>query len=154
MLDRKDNFKSPSANQVVKARIRADITIEDAARLLHVSEEDWEKWEEGEYTMAPAYYELFLLKTGQKKLVLTKAPPQKRYGRWHKPSVPEIRQARKDAHLTVDGAAKAISVPESMWQQWENGHPMNPAFFDLFLVKTGQKSLDTCELYRTYHQRM
>ena len=146
MLEGKKNFKSPSANQVAKARAKVNLTAEEAARLLHILEADWKKWEDGKATMAPAFYELFLLKTGQKKLLVTKKLPQNKYSEWHRPSISEIHQARKAAHLTVDGAAKTVSVPKTMWQQWEDGHPMSPAIFDLFLIKTGQKSVDTSEL--------
>lgn len=54
-----------------------------------------------------------------------------------KPNTTQIKQARKDAGLTQQQAAKLIYVGLRTWQQWESGdRKMHPAFFELFCLKT------------------
>lgn len=57
-----------------------------------------------------------------------------------KPPTPaEILQGRKRAGLTKTAAAEKVHSIYRTWQQWEQGdRQMHPAFWELFLVKTGQ----------------
>jgi DNA-binding transcriptional regulator YiaG len=51
----------------------------------------------------------------------------------------EIRSARISAGLTQTQAAQIIYCNLRTWQQWESSYRrMHPAFFELFLKKTGQ----------------
>jgi len=52
-----------SANK--KARMDAGLTQTEAAILIYCSLGAWQKWEQGDRTMHPAFWELFLIKTGQ-----------------------------------------------------------------------------------------
>ncbi|MFG7180682.1 helix-turn-helix domain-containing protein [Burkholderia pseudomallei] len=49
---------------VREAREHAGLTQEQAAALVYVDGRSWRKWELGERAMHPAYFELFLIKTG------------------------------------------------------------------------------------------
>lgn len=60
--------ESPTIAEVREARKRAALTIPDAAALIHAANGSWVKWERGERPMHPAFWELFLLKTGLLKL--------------------------------------------------------------------------------------
>jgi DNA (cytosine-5)-methyltransferase 1 len=54
------------------------------------------------------------------------------------PTPTEIRQARAHAGLTQTKAGLLIYTPLRTWQDWEAGkRPMHPAFYELFLLKTG-----------------
>lgn len=57
-----------------------------------------------------------------------------------KPPTPaEIRKARQGAGLTQAAAAEKIYKTRRAWENWEGGvAPMDPAWFELFLIKTGQ----------------
>lgn len=57
-----------------------------------------------------------------------------------KPPTPaEIRKARTAAGLTQAAAAERIYKATRAWENWEGAVcPMDPAFFELFLIKTGQ----------------
>jgi DNA-binding transcriptional regulator YiaG len=51
-----------------------------------------------------------------------------------------IRSAREQAGLTQTRAAAVIYKKLRTWQDWESGkNSMDAAFFELFLLKTGQK---------------
>jgi putative transcriptional regulator len=60
--------ESPTPEEVREARKRAALTIADAAAVIHAASGSWVKWERGERPMHPAFWELFLLKTGLLKL--------------------------------------------------------------------------------------
>ncbi|SOE92884.1 hypothetical protein SAMN05414139_05645 [Burkholderia sp. D7] len=60
--------ESPTIEEVREARKRAALTIADAAVVIHAASGSWVKWERGERPMHPAFWELFLLKTGLLKL--------------------------------------------------------------------------------------
>lgn len=57
--------KPPTAQQVRELRARAGLTQAEAARLVHTNERRWREWEAGQHRMAPATYELALIKVGQ-----------------------------------------------------------------------------------------
>jgi putative transcriptional regulator len=58
------------------------------------------------------------------------------------PDPMNITQARKQAGLTQTQAAELIYKGLRTWQQWERGdRDMDPALFELFLLKTGQIKL-------------
>ena len=62
------------------------------------------------------------------------------------PTPAEVRAAREAAGLTQSQAAALIYSNLRSWQNWENDHPVDgrkchPGLFELFLLKTGQKTL-------------
>lgn len=56
---------SPSPAEIRAARKAAGLTQARAAQLIHCSRSSWAEWESGVSKMHPAFWELFLLKTGQ-----------------------------------------------------------------------------------------
>ena len=62
------------------------------------------------------------------------------------PTPTQIRAARESAGLSQEAAAALIYKTRSAWAQWEaresssNHRAMDPAFWELFLLKTKQKS--------------
>jgi len=69
--------ESPTIEEVREARKRAALTIADAAAVIHAASGSWVKWERGERPMHPAFWELFLLKTGLLKLPKAAPKPRK-----------------------------------------------------------------------------
>ena len=62
------------------------------------------------------------------------------------PSPETIRQARTAAGFTQTEAARTVRGSLRGWQQWEAGdRAMPPGLFELFMLKTGQWSLDPQE---------
>lgn len=60
-----------------------------------------------------------------------------------KPTPEQIKNARLAAQMTQKQAAETIGVNLATWQKYEYGiSSMHSAFFELFLLKTGQKTLD------------
>jgi DNA (cytosine-5)-methyltransferase 1 len=59
-------MKSPTSQQIRKARERAGLSRKDAADLIYKSVRTWEKWENGERTMDPAFWELWQRKLTEK----------------------------------------------------------------------------------------
>ena len=58
------------------------------------------------------------------------------------PSPDDVRAARHAVNLTQKEAAETVHCSLTAWQDWEYGKKrMHPAFFDLFLLKTGQRLL-------------
>ena len=61
------------------------------------------------------------------------------------PTPLEIRAAREAAGLSQEAAAALIYKTRSAWAQWEaregasNHRAMDPAFWELFLIKTKQQ---------------
>ncbi len=52
--------------QLIKdARLRANLTQEQAARVCYVTLRTWSRWETGAYPMPEGAWELFTLRTGQ-----------------------------------------------------------------------------------------
>ncbi|MEZ5707277.1 MAG: XRE family transcriptional regulator [Burkholderiaceae bacterium] len=61
----------------------------------------------------------------------------------HHPTPEAIRHARTTAGITQSEAARAVRGSLRGWQQWEAGdRAMPPGLFELFMLKTGQWSLD------------
>ena len=53
------------------------------------------------------------------------------------PTPAQIKRARAAAGLTQGAAAELVYKNIRTWQAWEGGeNPMEPAFFELFLLKT------------------
>ena len=48
--------------KIKEARVKAGLTLQEAADLVHVNVRSWQKWEAGERSMHPAFWELFILK--------------------------------------------------------------------------------------------
>ena len=48
--------------EIKEARFRAGLTLREAADLVRVNIRTWQKWEAGERSMHPAFWELFTLK--------------------------------------------------------------------------------------------
>jgi putative transcriptional regulator len=63
------------------------------------------------------------------------------------PTIDQIKSARAAAGLTQKQAAELIMCTVRAWEQWECGNRrMHPALYDYFLIKIGQKSVDTTTL--------
>lgn len=56
--------RAPTLDEVRAARAALGLTQNQAAALVHVDERTWRKWELGERAMHPAFFELFMIKTG------------------------------------------------------------------------------------------
>lgn len=59
-------MNSPSPTEIRQARKEAGLTQAQAAELIHSVQRTWYKWESGERTMHPAFWELFLIKVGRR----------------------------------------------------------------------------------------
>ena len=58
------------------------------------------------------------------------------------PSPNQIREARKSVRFTIPEAADTVYVTPMTWSRWERGlKRMQPAFAELFALKTGLKPL-------------
>ena len=55
----------PAPDEIRAAREAAGLTQFAAAALVHANLRSWQKWEAGERAMHPAFWELFLIKSGQ-----------------------------------------------------------------------------------------
>ena len=53
----------PTPQEIKKARAYAGLTLQQAANLVHVSLNTWQKWEDGRTKMSETAWELFLIKT-------------------------------------------------------------------------------------------
>ena len=61
-------MKSPTPEEIRKARKAAGMTQEEAAEIIYIKMNSWMRYETSKSNMHPGLFELFLLKTGQKKL--------------------------------------------------------------------------------------
>lgn len=60
------------------------------------------------------------------------------------PTVEQIKSSRSVAGLTQKQAAELVMCTVRAWEQWECGNRrMHPGLYDYFLIKTGQKVLDS-----------
>ncbi|MEG3641375.1 helix-turn-helix domain-containing protein [Magnetococcus sp. PR-3] len=60
------------------------------------------------------------------------------------PTPEQIKQARKSAGLTQEGAAVLIHRKGRAWRKWEGqNHSMDLAIWELFLIKSNQLHLAT-----------
>ncbi len=59
------------------------------------------------------------------------------------PTPEDIKAAREVAGLTIAQAATTVHAASyTVWQMWEKGRrKMHPAFWELFLIKTGQRNI-------------
>lgn len=57
----------PTREDVAKAREASRLTQKQAAELVYRTERAWQMWEAGDRAMPADTYELFLIKTGQRK---------------------------------------------------------------------------------------
>lgn len=55
--------RNPKPREIVEARDAAGLTQTQAAALVYVTLSGWQRWEQGERPMHPAFWELFRLKT-------------------------------------------------------------------------------------------
>ena len=60
-------LKPPTPKQIAQTRIKADLTQEKAAALIHITLRTWQRYEYGDRVMHLAMWELFLIKTGNRK---------------------------------------------------------------------------------------
>lgn len=73
------------------------------------------------------------------------------------PPIPEeIKDSRLHAGLSQTAAAKVVFATLSSWQQWEydgddqtRRRRMHPAFYELFMMKTGQSQLKVIDVKET-----
>lgn len=64
-------LQDPTPAAILKARTKAELSQPQAAALVHLSHAiRWSEYERGVHNMSMAMWELFLLKTGQRELVL------------------------------------------------------------------------------------
>lgn len=69
-------MEAPTPEEIKAARKKAGLKLREAADAVHAHLGSWQKWEGGHRPMALYVWELFLLKTGQKKLeIITKSRP-------------------------------------------------------------------------------
>lgn len=61
---------NPSTDEIIGARIRVGLTQQQAAEIVLSGLRTWQQWEAGDRRMHPALFALFLLKTGQEKLIV------------------------------------------------------------------------------------
>jgi len=60
------------------------------------------------------------------------------------PTIEHIKSSRAAAGLTQKQAAELVMCTVRAWEQWECGNRrMHPGLYDYFLIKTGQKVLDS-----------
>jgi DNA-binding transcriptional regulator YiaG len=57
----------PNQKQIKEARLKAGITQQQAAEIVHRDMRSWRRWEAGQAEIDPAIWELFLIKTRGKK---------------------------------------------------------------------------------------
>lgn len=56
---------SPAPDEIINARLAANLTQANAAKLVFSSLKAWSLWERGERKMHPAIWELFEIKSAQ-----------------------------------------------------------------------------------------
>jgi len=61
---------NPSPDEIVGMRINAALTQQQAADIVYSGLRTWQQWEAGDRRMNPAIFDYFLLKTGQKELII------------------------------------------------------------------------------------
>ena len=58
-------MKNPTPEQIKQSRLNAGLTQAQAAAVIHKKQLAWQRYESGDRAMDAAYWELFLIKTGQ-----------------------------------------------------------------------------------------
>lgn len=66
--------RNPTPAEILEARQKADLSQEEAARLVHSVRNAWQQWEYGDRKMHPAFWELFQRKV--KELGLGRSAPR------------------------------------------------------------------------------
>jgi DNA-binding transcriptional regulator YiaG len=61
----KSPASNPNPDQILGCRINSGLTQSNAAATIYCSLRTWQQWEAGDRRMHPAFFELFLKKTGQ-----------------------------------------------------------------------------------------
>lgn len=56
--------ETPTPDLIRFTRETRGLTQKDASIIVHTNERSWQKWELGERRMHPAFWELFLIKSG------------------------------------------------------------------------------------------
>ena len=54
--------RNPSTEEIRSARVDANLSVQEAAALLHTTSRTWQQWEKGDRRMHPAFWELFTVK--------------------------------------------------------------------------------------------
>jgi len=60
-------MNNPTQQQIKQARKESGLTQQEASKILGVSVKSWQSWEQGLRNMRPQMFELFLIKTGERK---------------------------------------------------------------------------------------
>lgn len=60
--------RNPKSEEVLAARVAAGLTQAQAAAVVYVTLNGWQRWEYGERPMHPAFWALFRLRVGMLKL--------------------------------------------------------------------------------------
>lgn len=58
-------MKNPTPEQIKQSRLNAGLTQKQAAEVIYKKVLAWQRYESGDRAMDAAYWELFLIKTGQ-----------------------------------------------------------------------------------------
>ena len=64
-------MKSPNSQEIKKARNAVKLTQQQSANVVFAAVRIWRYYEAGQRKMPPAIWELFMLKTGQTKLIIS-----------------------------------------------------------------------------------
>lgn len=56
---------NPTPEQIVEARLAANLTQTEAAALIYCTLRGWQDWEGGQRRMHPAFWELWRMKVGK-----------------------------------------------------------------------------------------
>jgi transcriptional regulator with XRE-family HTH domain len=129
--------KAISAKRVKAARSEAGLTQAQAAKIIHTSINNWQNWEQGRYKVAPALYELFLLKTGQAAVDDDVATPEQTMG-------DRIRELRTSKGMTQTDLAEICGVTKAAVSAWETEYTENIRLRALLALT---KALDTSVEY-------
>jgi len=80
----KDILPAPTGEQIEAARLAAGLTQQQAAELVHRKDSArWREWSSERHAIDPAVWELFLIKSGQRKV--PRFAPQKGFHENGKP---------------------------------------------------------------------
>lgn len=130
----KDKQISPTPAEILAFREANNLTVEQAAALLYIKVETWEKWEAGRTKMYLAMWEHLLFKVAIEKIT-TKNAERIAQGNKH-PSTTQIKKLRLDSKLTFSKMETIAYTPLRTWQRWEAGDSkMHMSTFELTQIK-------------------
>jgi DNA (cytosine-5)-methyltransferase 1 len=66
-MGEKESALTPPAAEIIAARKASGLTKTECAALLHTDYRAWQRWENGERAMHPAFWELFCIKCDANK---------------------------------------------------------------------------------------